>query len=1086
MSACSYDPKASPYSMTGNSDSGEDDDDGNESDLSTDERAVQGEGWSRSGVSENRLFYVDDPFVVASARNLPVPPNGTPASRPLPVIPIQRANSPSQRILATEQEDFRKPYPGLGLHLPNATTTDLTGLKDEQHAPIYTADEAKIRRDSQRTLKNSDSSDSDSADEAAVSKATLHNVSDKSTDQSDSTSPTRSSPVLKDYSPTRSPELGISREYVKQKMAQRRLAKESAAKTDANLEALKPIELLAPPLPHFDSFVRMSSAIVKNVQIPDSPISDSEYPTELIRQRKVSDSIRPTTPVEQINLTIPEPQSARAIHHEREKRLSAEFTQPDQPVLSPKPLFAPVNYDGDDYDDEPVPEDDLVLHTPVVELLANAGQVKSPMLMEKDEAPSELTELGHEDEEVLRTLPQIPDLPIRSNVVHSVAEPIPSTPKADSSNLRHMSLSLDFDGFGNESLGLEEFMTPEARPETPITSRVVALASPTKMNPNSEGRLDTWLQASEPPIIDAIPEAATITARGLKLRTRPSMTPADATQLAERRRKVSAEAAGDADIMLDSHAVLGRVRSESVTDSTSCSAELQSHEAQEGQIESSDINEENALATDQAPRPILQPLQKDLSFSDINSAFDRVMQKQKKGYIVRQQSRIVYASAHHSDIDPETNDSKTEEQSKGHTRQSSSVYTDISTLSSATKNSDENYSSHRRQVSRVPVGVQMSPRPQPAQQANQQPDLYENADGGRLFVKVMHVRHLTLPIPKGEESFFCCTLDNGKHCVTTPMHPLANNVKINQEFELIADHELEFILTLQAQYVPPVMPARPKSTLGRLLNSPKKHRPTGSITSLSLSGYVGNDGSFARAHLALKHFRRKAFGRPHNLSVPVLNEWALETTGMIKGVPVTRVRKPYKIGEIELQVLYVPPVEVEHRQALPTSLSQAVRDIRDAEWHSKLHCDGFLSQQGGDCPYWRRRHFKLVGPKLTAYHANTGQIRATINLAKALKITDDKDSLTAPDVTIGRGDNKKRRKSGFAEREEGHLYVAEGFRIRFANGEFIDFYADSAAEKQKWLKALDSVVQKVPVVKDWAKIVLESEAGSGQPVVHVK
>ena len=40
------------------------------------------------------------------------------------------------------------------------------------------------------------------------------------------------------------------------------------------------------------------------------------------------------------------------------------------------------------------------------------------------------------------------------------------------------------------------------------------------------------------------------------------------------------------------------------------------------------------------------------------------------------------------------------------------------------------------------------------------------------------------------------------------------------------------------------------------------------------------------------------------------------------------------------------------------------------------------------------------------------------------------------------------------------MFVEEGFRVRFANGETIDFYADSAAEKDGWMKALAEVVGK--------------------------
>ena len=71
---------------------------------------------------------------------------------------------------------------------------------------------------------------------------------------------------------------------------------------------------------------------------------------------------------------------------------------------------------------------------------------------------------------------------------------------------------------------------------------------------------------------------------------------------------------------------------------------------------------------------------------------------------------------------------------------------------------------------------------------------------------------------------------------------------------------------------------------------------------------------------------------------------------------------------------------------------------------------------------------------------------------------------------------KGRRKSAFAEEEEGYMFVEEGFRIRFANGETIDFYADSAAEKDGWMKVLSEVVGKdVVKPKSWTDIVLAKQ-----------
>lgn len=114
----------------------------------------------------------------------------------------------------------------------------------------------------------------------------------------------------------------------------------------------------------------------------------------------------------------------------------------------------------------------------------------------------------------------------------------------------------------------------------------------------------------------------------------------------------------------------------------------------------------------------------------------------------------------------------------------------------------------------------------------------------------------------------------------------------------------------------------------------------------------------------------------------------------------------------------------------------------------------------------------MEGTKLTAYHEATRQPRATINLAKATKLFDDKGTLQQPSSTKNGG----RRKSGFAEDEEGYMFVEEGFRIRFANGEVIDFYADSREQKEGWMKVLAETVGKdVTSKKGWTSMVLEKE-----------
>lgn len=65
------------------------------------------------------------------------------------------------------------------------------------------------------------------------------------------------------------------------------------------------------------------------------------------------------------------------------------------------------------------------------------------------------------------------------------------------------------------------------------------------------------------------------------------------------------------------------------------------------------------------------------------------------------------------------------------------------------------------------------------------------------------------------------------------------------------------------------------------------------------------------------------------------------------------------------------------------------------------------------------------------------------------------------------------------------MFVEEGFRIRFANGETIDFYADSAAEKEEWMKVLVDVVGKeTKITKKWTDLVLAKERAAAQRAVR--
>ncbi|KAK8117657.1 Bud site selection protein BUD4 [Apiospora kogelbergensis] len=382
----------------------------------------------------------------------------------------------------------------------------------------------------------------------------------------------------------------------------------------------------------------------------------------------------------------------------------------------------------------------------------------------------------------------------------------------------------------------------------------------------------------------------------------------------------------------------------------------------------------------------------------------------------------------------------------------------------------------------------------------------ECGERGRLFVKVMGVKDLDLPLPRNERTWFSLTLDNGVHCVTTAWLELARNAPIGQEFELVVPNDLEFQLTLNVKLERPPEPQRlpasptkmskPKtSTFSRVFASPKKRKEMEARMKAEeeafaqaqrdaasrqrkvaptawdlMSPLAADDGSFARSYVCLKEHESRCYGRPYMVEIAAFNEWAVEEAGFAssvkskRGGPSNSVvrRAPYKIGKLEVQLLFVPRAKGSTDEDMPKSMNSAIRELKASEERLSRNWEG-PSQPTG----WGL--------------SSTRQPRATINLSNAKRIIDDRRALTQPDTT---GKGGKRRRSAFAEEEEGYMFVEEGFRIRFNNGEVIDFYADTAEDKDGWMKVLGDVVGREGVDDDtmhggsrrkWCELVLKRE-----------
>ncbi|KAI5283473.1 Bud site selection protein bud4, partial [Ascosphaera aggregata] len=452
--------------------------------------------------------------------------------------------------------------------------------------------------------------------------------------------------------------------------------------------------------------------------------------------------------------------------------------------------------------------------------------------------------------------------------------------------------------------------------------------------------------------------------------------------------------------------------------------------------------------------------------------------KPKPKYLMRQATKVVVASSRPS-IDPNTRimDNDASSRSGAHRRSSQFAWTTEPWSSGKGRRRSQRGSGVGSQRRSLNGGTHQTATQNGIDKSIEE-EWANGEERGRLFVKVLRVRDLDLPLPRTQRNQFSLTLDNGMHCVTTNWLELATTATIGQEFELVVLNDLEFQLTLQMKLDPPkptpierpMSPARtfvrPKtSTFSRVFGSPKKRRELELRAQQEMEQQaerdrqrqralavqaidpwelvrplVAKDGSFGRAYIALSEHEKAAFGRPYSTQVACFNEWATEPTAAgatiarygkkissanlsMAPTPPPQRRPPYRIGTIELQLLYVPKPKGAEDKDMPKSMNAAIREMAEAENTATKSWKGFLSQQGGDCPYWRRRFFKLQGSKLTAYHESTLQPRATINLAKAAKLVDDRSVLTQKDTSTKGGG---RRRSAFAEDEEGYMFVEEG------------------------------------------------------------
>lgn len=403
------------------------------------------------------------------------------------------------------------------------------------------------------------------------------------------------------------------------------------------------------------------------------------------------------------------------------------------------------------------------------------------------------------------------------------------------------------------------------------------------------------------------------------------------------------------------------------------------------------------------------------------------------------------------------------------------------------------------------------------------------SDRGRLFVRVLGVKHITLPRVAEKQAKFNVVLDNGVQELVTPFRSLSGeNAAVDQEFELVAGSaRLDINLTMRAKWprAGAQVPSRSKQHLrtpsiasnsteasdksarklggfSKLFGKKKSPAPSSPVASPRLpqtanatylpvkdawDDLTDTDGSFGRVQISLADHEDKIYGKAQKFELPIANHWSV-ITHHCRRTP----HEPYQVGILQVQMMFVP--RVSKQEQLPHSIAEAltqlqtgraavqsekkaVADREKAEAARQIELrrnavqhEGYLSQLGGDCTYWRRRFFKLDGCNLTAY-SESRKPRISINLVKATQVVADKSTLT-------RAPGKNRRKSAFAEQEEGFMFVDSGFRVKFENGEVIDFYAEDSEDKQRWVGALKNAVAKSQDINKKTALIKEEQTVS--------
>ncbi|ORX34827.1 hypothetical protein BD324DRAFT_635198 [Kockovaella imperatae] len=375
---------------------------------------------------------------------------------------------------------------------------------------------------------------------------------------------------------------------------------------------------------------------------------------------------------------------------------------------------------------------------------------------------------------------------------------------------------------------------------------------------------------------------------------------------------------------------------------------------------------------------------------------------------------------------------------------------------------------------------------------------------GTIFVKVLGIEGLVVPIPE-QTAFFCITLDNGIDYIRTPYAPLVPNAKVNQEFSLVEHPNFEFSLSLDIRRDPQILkaiheihnpppppllaPTSPvkNSGLKSLFASPRKPKAAKeaarSVTPLppqppppptaleTMAKYFAspNSSTIAKTHVAFKPIAKNCEAKILEIRYPMFamfkgdGMFAGDKSDLTASTSSTSTARR-QLAKITLQMFRLPPLPGLRPDEMPQCIDDCLRGMRHHAWHGQEYQEGVLTQVGGDCVAPRRRLFKLIGGTLIAINEVTKKEVTSIDLRKALAITDANEEQRVGDSPKSRMTLRPRNS------DEGLSARPMSFRVDFSDGEEIIFGCDTDEDKAIWMETLSGLIGKIPSNPLWAEL----------------